>query len=208
MGNSFISRIKSYKEWENKKILVIHMNTPFLDVESCLKLKKIPFSSIYYRDDNFSSISKLELDKSVGIIITGSRIKGETGQEEILSNILKSDLPKLGLCFGCEILAKNLGASIVRCNPPMGEFSESQCDLMESLLFRGIETPTSTIVTMAHKYMIGSLPAKCDVIAKSDMTPIAGFECLSEKTFGLQFHPEKGWMGDIVFENFYNFCTN
>lgn len=208
MENPFLSRIKSYKEWEGNKLLVIHMNTPFLDVESCLKLAEIPFTSIYYKDHDFKNKINRKIEDSIGIVITGSRLKGETHQESILNPILEMDIPKLGLCFGCEILAKHIGATIVKCNPPMGEFSEAQCQLENSVLFEGIQTPTSTIVTMAHNYMIGALPLSCESIASTDLTPIAGFQSINKKSFGLQFHPEKGWLGDIVFRNFQKYCKN
>jgi GMP synthase-like glutamine amidotransferase len=38
------------------------------------------------------------------------------------------------------------------------------------------------------------------------MTPIAGFHHEEKEIWGLQFHPEKDWIGDEVLKNFYQYC--
>jgi GMP synthase (glutamine-hydrolysing) len=203
--SQFIKRVKSFKEWSDKKLIVIHMETLMLDVETCLKMARIPFEAISYRSEEF--IEKLEsLSKhSIGIVITGSRTKGEK-LPELPFKIIDLGIPILGLCYGNEWLAYELGAEIIDCNPPLGEQSEVDVILYDSILFEGIES-METIATMAHFYMIKDLPPGCKKIASTDLCPIAGFENIEERMFGLQFHPEKGYLGDIIFKNFYNYCN-
>ena len=35
---------------------------------------------------------------------------------------------------------------------------------------------------------------------------VAGFEKIKDKIFAIQFHPEKGILGNLVFQNFFNIC--
>ena len=51
--------------------------------------------------------------------------------------------------------------------------------------------------------MIGELSSDCKKIASTRLTPIAGFENIKKGIFGLQFHPEKGFIGEIIFKNFF-----
>ena len=70
-----LKRLKSYQNWKTDKLLVIHMITPMLDVETCLNMSKIPFEAISISDNNFELNIRKHLNESVGVIITGSRKK-------------------------------------------------------------------------------------------------------------------------------------
>lgn len=201
----YLKRLKSYKDWKENKILVIHMITPMLDVETCLNMSKIPFEAISIESNNFELEIRKNIKESSGIIITGSRKKGDLlpGLPDIVTEV---GLPILGICYGNEWLCQILDGSLIECNPPIGEHSEVECILGDSLLFKGIKDKEQ-IVTMAHDYMISELPIGSKSIASTDLTPISGFELLSKKMFGLQFHPEKGYLGELIFSNFFKYCT-
>lgn len=200
-----LKRIKSFGEWTSKKILVIHMETKNLDVESCLKASKIPFFAVGYKHKDFEGQIREAIPHVIGLIITGSHKSGEDFPDPP-KLLIELGLPVLGLCYGNEWIARKLGGKIIECNPPLGEFSEVEVKLEKSLLFQGIDTSDKTIVTMAHKFMLNDLPKDSKLIASTGLTPIAGFENLKKGIFGLQFHPEKGFLGEIVFSNFYKFC--
>jgi GMP synthase-like glutamine amidotransferase len=202
-----LKRIPPFKEWEAEKFLVVHMATPMLDVESCLALAQIPFISIAYDSESIETDIRNNIRNSFGIIITGSR-KVNKVLPNLPKAILESRLPKLGFCYGHEVLGTYLGANLIECNPPVGERSEVEAVLYPSVLFEGLDLDVKYMVNMAHDYMLETVPAGSKLIAKTHLTPIAGFENLENKTFGLQFHPEKDWMGDIVFRNFYKFCKD
>lgn len=200
-----IKRIQSFEEWKKRKLLVLHMETRFLDVESCLRMSEVPFYALSCEDDKLEEkIKKLKTEIS-GLIITGSRKKHEDlpGVPEF---VLDLDIPILGLCYGNEWLIQMLGGKIIECNPPMGEYSEVEAVFENSIIFQGIDISQKIIVTMAHNYMIGELPLGCKKIASTKLTPIAGFENAEKRLFGLQFHPEKGYLGEPIFSNFYDYC--
>jgi GMP synthase-like glutamine amidotransferase len=205
MSSLHLERIPPFKVWKRRKILVLHMETPVLSVEACLKLAKIPFIAMPYNDADIEKDIKDKMEECFGIIITGSRkVKGQL--PALPDSVLESKLPKLGLCYGNEILGQHMGAELVRCKNSMGEFSQVSIDLKPSPLFDGYDTSTKAMAKMEHIYMLKSAPEGCRVIASTKQTPVAGFECLSKNIFGIQFHPEKGWFGDIIFKNFYKIC--
>lgn len=200
-----LKRLKSFKDWDKTKILVIHMETKNLDVESCLKMSYVPFYSISYHEKDLKEKIDSEISNISGIIITGSRTKGKELPD--LPHFMVGVKPILGLCYGNEWACHILGGKLSECNPPMGEYSEVEAVFSECPLFNGIDISESIIVTMAHNYMISELPEGCDVIASTRMTRIAGFQNLQNHVFGLQFHPEKGFLGEIIFKNFYDYCN-
>lgn len=104
-----IVRIQSYKEFLKRKILVIHMKTPDLNIENRLKILNIPFISLSYLDPDL--VKKIKNLEYFGIIISGSRTSNGI-LPGIPEEILKSDLPKLGICYGAMVIAQKLGASI------------------------------------------------------------------------------------------------
>jgi GMP synthase (glutamine-hydrolysing) len=201
-----LKRIKAFEEWKNNKILVIHMETPMLDVETCLKMSYIPFDTVSYQTENLENRLRVISKEIVGIIITGSRKKGDE-LPDLPNTVINLGIPVLGMCYGNEWLASMLGSEIVNCNPPFGEHSDVEASLFNSILFKGIEQE-ETIVTMAHDYMIGKLSDGCKKIASTRLTSIAGFENIKKGIFGLQFHPEKGFLGEIIFKNFFKFCNS
>ena len=51
-----------------------------------------------------------------------------------------------------------------------------------------------------------TMPAGCNIIASSNLTPIVGFHNPKKKWYGVQFHPEKNYMHNIIFKNFVELC--
>lgn len=202
-----LKRIQSYEKWEKRKLLVLHMETRNLDVESCLRLADIPFMALNCEDSKLRTKIKDLEDQICGIVITGS-VKLNEELPGVPEFIIKLKTPILGLCYGNEWLGQMLGAKVVECNPPMGEYSEVEGTLYDSVLFKGIDISNKVILTMAHSYMLNDAPKGCKKIASTKLTPMAGFENNNKKIYGLQFHPEKGLYGDIVFKNFFKICRN
>lgn len=199
-----IKRIPPFEKWKKDKILVMHMEAPHLDVEDCLRTSEIPFTEIAYDTPNLDEKLNHLMNECFGVIITGSLKSGQV-YPDVPKIVIESNFPKLGLCYGCEVLGMSLGSDLEKCNE-IGEFGEVECTLRPSELFRGIDVDQKVPVYMAHHLMLDSIPKGSKIIASTEETPIAGFENLERKMFGLQFHPEKDWMGEIVFKNFYEIC--
>jgi GMP synthase-like glutamine amidotransferase len=198
-----IVRIQSYKEFLKRKILVIHMKTPDLNIENRLKILNIPFISLSYSDPDL--VKKIKNLEYFGIIISGSRTSNGI-LPGIPEEILKSNLPKLGICYGAMVIAQELGASIKDQKKEDKELSSPVIAKLEkSPLFDGIDVNDNVIVTMNH-HNVFDCPKECKIIASTKKTPVAAFEKIKDKIFGIQFHPEKGMLGNLIFKNFFNIC--
>ena len=104
-------------------------------------------------------------------------------------------VPVLGICYGMQTMAQQLGA---RVEPSRArEFGYAQVRAHgHSALLRDIEDHRSPEghglldVWMSHGDRVESLPPGFRVIASSPSSPIAGMADEARRLYGLQFHPE------------------
>lgn len=191
-------KIKSYEKWA-KKILVYQLDTVYHLIQARLESLHINNKTHNYLDDSVPNLKDY-----MGIIISGSRTSDVV--PDLPKWCISSNLPKLGICFGHEILAWELGAGLVECNKSVGERINTKLSIKKSPLFEGLDPSLSYIVEMSHKYEIKNLPVEFEKICSTKMTEIAGYQNLEKKIFGVQFHPERSSIGDIIFKNFQKIC--
>ncbi|HEY7370110.1 MAG TPA: glutamine-hydrolyzing GMP synthase [Thermoanaerobaculia bacterium] len=95
-------------------------------------------------------------------------------------------MPVLGLCYGMQWIARELGG---RVEPSNGrEFGRAAARVTESEVFTGLDEEQT--VWMSHGDSVLAPPPGWRVIASTDATPIAAFESPDKRVYGLQFHPE------------------
>lgn len=202
--------IKPYYDWKKRKILIYNFEGPMAIgrdcIEASLRKMQIPLFVYDFFDPRSSRNWILEKEEMIGIIFTGAHnAVDEPFCPYIPKEILQNDLPKLGICYGHELLGKLIGAEIVKCNTDSGEKVDSIAELdLKCMLFDGLSE--KEIVPMKHNNMLRNLPENADCIAKTSLTPIAGFECKDMKIWGIQFHPEKNYLHQIIYRNFVNYC--
>jgi GMP synthase (glutamine-hydrolysing) len=110
-------------------------------------------------------------------------------------------LPVLGICYGVQAMAYNLGGSVKRAE--RREFGRASLIVDDdSDLLAGI--PTGTTVWMSHGDHITRLPDDFRVIAHTANAPVAAVRRDNAPHFGVQFHPEVVHtdLGRVVLENF------
>jgi GMP synthase (glutamine-hydrolysing) len=95
-------------------------------------------------------------------------------------------IPTLGICYGMQLMALDLGGAVDRTG--MSEFGKTELTASESELFAGL--PERQTVWMSHRDSVKAPPAGARVVAGSDSTPIAAFEEPQRGLYGVQFHPE------------------
>jgi GMP synthase (glutamine-hydrolysing) len=101
--------------------------------------------------------------------------------------IYESGLPILGICYGMQVLARQLGGQVA---PGVKrEYGQALLHLgdIDSPLFAGVDT--STQVWMSHGDRIEAMPPGFSSLAYTENSPIAVMGNDSN-VFGLQFHPE------------------
>ncbi len=101
--------------------------------------------------------------------------------------ILKSDLPILGVCYGMQLLAHLSGGRVE--GGHHGEFGSAKVfPSGDSALFRGQKPGLQA--WMSHGDRVTALPPGYTVAAFTELLPIAAMENPSAKRYGVQFHPE------------------
>jgi GMP synthase (glutamine-hydrolysing) len=110
-------------------------------------------------------------------------------------------LPILGICYGLQLIAQNLGGRVVA-GGDRREFGKAMVDTLEAdMLFAGL--PEQFQGWMSHGDRVEQLPPGFEVLAKSgNMIAAAGDN--GRKIWGLQFHPEviHTHHGAEILENF------
>jgi len=146
------------------------------------------------------------LDFVDGFVLSGGPESSNIeGNPDISNEILKSNKPILGICYGMQVLAFQEGGEIQ--NEGKKEFGYAKISLNnQTSLFTN--TSDSIDVWMSHGDKVISLPEGYEALASSDNSPIAAYQNLEKNYFGLQFHPEVTHtdFGLKIIENFINVC--
>jgi GMP synthase (glutamine-hydrolysing) len=100
--------------------------------------------------------------------------------------IFELGIPTLGICYGMQLMAQELGGRVDRTG--VSEFGKTELHAEESQLLK--DTPTEQTVWMSHRDSVVAPPEGARVVAGSPSTPIGAFEAPDRKLYGVQFHPE------------------
>lgn len=204
-----MSLIEPYYTWKRRKILVYNFEQPNSlgrdSIAESLRSAQIPHEEMNFYSHDHGKWNSIK-ETLIGIIFTGSHSSVDAPFcPYVPSEILEYDIPKLGICYGHELLGKILGSEIIKCNNDIGEKMDCIAELeMSCFLFEGLNS--KEIVPMRHNNMLRKAPRNSRIIASTQFTPIAGFELKERNIWGLQFHPEKNYLYQNIFGNFANYC--
>jgi len=114
--------------------------------------------------------------------------------------IWKLGIPTLGICYGMQLMALDLGGRVERTGG--SEFGRADLRAVGGSLFE--QTPDEQVVWMSHRDSVTAAPEGAEVVASSSATPIAAFEAPDRGLYGVQFHPEVVHTphGNAVLKNF------
>lgn len=120
--------------------------------------------------------------------------------------VYESHLPVLGICYGMQVLTKQLGGRVEA--GTKYEYGHAVLHLShpDSPLFT--DTPVSSPVWMSHGDRIEEMPPGFSALAYTENSPVAVIGS-NQKIFGLQFHPEVAHTpyGRTILKNFvYHIC--
>lgn len=129
-------------------------------------------------------ISKLPSpNKYKGIILSGGPNNVNKNNDINVTNL---EIPVLGICYGHQLLAKQLGAKIKLAE---AEYGLSNITIQKSdTIFKDI--PKYQQVWMNHSDSVVTLPQDTTLLARSEYCKIAAFGNYKRELFGVQFHPE------------------
>ena len=129
-----------------------------------------------------------DLHGARGIVISGGPASViEPTSPQVDPGIYDLGLPILGICYGHQLLAKDLHG---RVSPGVAkEYGHSSLAWDKSTIFEGLPRRDIT-VWMSHGDTVTEAPPEFAVIGRTDDCRIAAMEHVDRRLFGLQFHPE------------------
>lgn len=129
-----------------------------------------------------------------GFVLTGSssnvteRAPWMLRLESFLRDVVGSEVPLFGICFGHQIVAKALGGDVGK-NPrgrEIGTVLVRRVPLSHSLF---ANAPESFLANTTHMESVVRLPPGAQVLASSDLEPTQAF-VVGKSVACVQFHPE------------------
>ncbi|SFC26592.1 GMP synthase (glutamine-hydrolyzing) [Marinospirillum celere] len=131
-----------------------------------------------------------------GIILAGGpESVPEPGSPRAPEAVFTLGVPVLGICYGMQTMAAQLGGSVQ--GSKVHEFGYAQIQLeAESGLFADIKDHVAENgqglldVWMSHGDKVDQLPPEFVITAATPSCPIAAMACEAKKFYGVQFHPE------------------
>jgi GMP synthase (glutamine-hydrolysing) len=124
-----------------------------------------------------------------GVILSGSPFSVRDDHAPIPAlNGIKGNYPILGICYGAQYLSHYYGGEVKQSDSR--EYGRARLSFINTSnpLLRNLSANTQ--VWMSHGDTINTLPPGYEVIASTEDVKVGAFAAGSEKTFGLQFHPE------------------
>ncbi|HUW02501.1 MAG TPA: glutamine-hydrolyzing GMP synthase [Acidimicrobiales bacterium] len=143
-----------------------------------------------------------------GIIFSGgpASVHAE-GAPDIDLEIYDLGIPILGICYGGQLLARDLGGEVAKTGT--GEYGRTTLTRQTAGVLVRDDSPPERAVWMSHFDTITRAPEGFDVLASTPKTPAAVFEKPEAGLFGVQFHPEVAHteLGQDMLERFlYDGC--
>jgi GMP synthase (glutamine-hydrolysing) len=126
--------------------------------------------------------------KPAGIIFSGGpKSVHVEGAPVIDPGIYDTGVPVLGICYGAQLLALQLGGEVS--NTGRGEYGKTQLDVITGGVLLA-DQPSQQQVWMSHFDSIICAPDGFEVTATTSSGPVAVLEDDDRKLYGVQFHPE------------------
>ena len=131
---------------------------------------------------------KIKAIKPKGIILSGGPDSvTQSFTPRVPQVVFDLNIPILGICYGMQTLAEQLGGQVI--SSDQKEFGYSELNVTsECVLFADLGKKLN--VWMSHGDQVQDLPDNFDLVASTATAPIAAMQHESKPIFALQLHPE------------------
>ena len=154
-----------------------------------------------------TTAEKLKEINPKGIILSGGpNSVYDDGAPECDPKIWELGIPVLGVCYGMQLMVKQLGGSVERAKRAEYGKASLQIDDPTDLLTNVEQGAT---IWMSHADSCNQLPPGFEILAHTENTPSAAIADHENKMYGVQFHPEvvHSIGGQALIRNFvYHIC--
>jgi GMP synthase (glutamine-hydrolysing) len=134
------------------------------------------------------ALAEVERRRPRGLILSGgpASVYAE-GAPKLDKRLLELGIPVLGICYGMQLVALELGGRVE--GAEVGEFGRSELTVNEpGRLLAGL--PREQTCWMSHRDTVFAPPPGFTPLAASTQSPVAAFESVERGIYGIQFHPE------------------
>ena len=144
------------------------------------------YSEIVPRD---TPLAAMLARRPAGIIFSGGpKSVHVEGAPSIDPSVYDAGVPILGICYGAQLVAQQLGGKVARTG--QGEYGRTDLRLTGAASTLFGDLPVDQVVWMSHGDSITQAPAGFTVTASTAAVPVAALEAPDRAIYGVQFHPE------------------
>jgi GMP synthase (glutamine-hydrolysing) len=132
---------------------------------------------------------EIERRRPAALILSGgpASVYAE-GAPRMDPRIFELGIPILGLCYGMQLMALELGGTVPHTD--VGEYGFAALTVTERASRLLAEVPETSQCWMSHRDSVGEVPAGFVVTASTPTTRIAAMEDQARALYATQFHPE------------------
>lgn len=150
---------------------------------------------------NISAAEVAQKNPAAIILSGGPSSVYEENSPRLDATILELGIPVLGICYGFQVLAQSLGGRVDKTGKREYGATDLKLSSGGTLL---ASQPELQVCWMSHGDQVMEAPSGFEVLASTATTPVAAFENLDKRIFGVQWHPEvkHSEQGQQVLKNF------
>ncbi len=185
------------------KILIIDFGSQFTQLIA-RRIRELGIFSVIVNHKKANNLNIFN-NKIKGIILSGGPLNVyDSNKFKFNRKILSLNIPTLGICFGHQIISKELGGKVKKSK--YREFGLAQVKKVGNsrLIKNFFDKKNINNVWMSHADHVSKLPKGFKVIASSKNSKFTIVEHHKKKFYGVQFHPEVTHTnrGKILLKNF------
>jgi GMP synthase-like glutamine amidotransferase len=106
--------------------------------------------------------------------------------EQMLRDLIATETPYVGICFGHQLMAQALGAEVRKADYGWG-IGAKHYDIVEPQ--KWMDSDDTVVLAASHQDQVQQLPDGARLFARADYCPVGGM-LIGERAWTLQVHPE------------------